>query len=184
MIELLGRPNEHELEAMEICFDNNVIEALSRKKCWTITETFRNIDPEAVDLLRKLLIYDPKKRISVEEALEHSYFRKFHSEADEITCPKVISLDIDDCKKLSLKDYRDAIYNCISQNIKEQNKQVSEKASIFPTISKKSKHRQRILKKSSKGSLKNNKVKSDLFKNKPLFGTKTKSLGQNKLFAK
>jgi len=30
--------------------------------------------PSALDLLNKMLIYDPDKRISAEEALQHSYF--------------------------------------------------------------------------------------------------------------
>ena len=44
---------------MEIAFDNNVIEALSRKKTKTLTETFASIDPNATDLLRKLLVFNP-----------------------------------------------------------------------------------------------------------------------------
>ena len=37
IIELLGRPKDEELHAMEIAFDCNVIEALSKKKTKTIT---------------------------------------------------------------------------------------------------------------------------------------------------
>ena len=99
---------------MDIAFDNNVIEALSKKKAKTVTETFEGVDPEAVDLIRKLLVYNPEKRISVDEALKHVYFEQFHSPNDEIICSKPIVLEIDDNKKLSLKEYRDAIYECIS----------------------------------------------------------------------
>ena len=41
------------------------------------------IEEDALDLLRKLLEYDPTKRISAEEALAHPYFADLHSKQDE-----------------------------------------------------------------------------------------------------
>lgn len=74
VIELLGWPKESDLFAMDIAYDNNVIDALSKKKNKSISEYFRGLETDAVDLVRKLLIYHPEKRISVEEVLEHKYF--------------------------------------------------------------------------------------------------------------
>jgi mitogen-activated protein kinase 7 len=37
----------------------------------------------AVDLLEKLLRFDPGDRISVEEALEHEYVKAYHESEDE-----------------------------------------------------------------------------------------------------
>jgi len=43
--------------------------------------------PEAsameIDLLEKLLEYDPEKRLSAEEALAHPFFARFHNPKDE-----------------------------------------------------------------------------------------------------
>lgn len=39
-----------------------------------ISERFKNFNPLAVDLLKKLLTLDPKKRITAKEALTHDYF--------------------------------------------------------------------------------------------------------------
>lgn len=119
VIELLGRPSESDLQSMQISYDSNVIEALSWKKKISFSETFEKYDPSAVELIRKLLIYKPEKRLSVEEVLNHTFFSQFHNEINEITCDKKIILPIDDSNKLSLKEYRDAIYECISEKIKE-----------------------------------------------------------------
>ena len=35
-------------------------------------------NPDAIDLLTKLLAFNPKKRITVEEALAHPYMRTLH----------------------------------------------------------------------------------------------------------
>lgn len=37
----------------------------------------------ALDLLDKMLIIDPRKRISAEECLKHPYLEALHEEADE-----------------------------------------------------------------------------------------------------
>lgn len=39
--------------------------------------------PLAIDLLNKLLAFDPAKRITVEQALAHPYLAAYHDEDDE-----------------------------------------------------------------------------------------------------
>ena len=44
---------------------------------------YPNASAVALDLLEKLLTFDPSKRITVEEALEHPYLETYHDPADE-----------------------------------------------------------------------------------------------------
>lgn len=120
-VRLLGRPNESEIKAMKISNNNSLMNRCEGKKKKYISELFKNCEEEAVDLIRKLLVYDPQKRISVEEALQHPFFSQFHNPKEEIVCPKEIVIPINDNEKLSLKVYRDAIYKNISLHIKKQN---------------------------------------------------------------
>ena len=48
---------------------------------------FQNANPDALDLLDKMLAFDPSARISVEEALEHRYLHIWHDASDEPSCP-------------------------------------------------------------------------------------------------
>ena len=41
------------------------------------------VDEDAVDLIQKLLVFNPQKRLTAEEALKHPYIRRFHNAADE-----------------------------------------------------------------------------------------------------
>ena len=47
---------------------------------------FSNANPDALDLLDKMLAFDPSARISVEEALEHRYLHIWHDASDEPSC--------------------------------------------------------------------------------------------------
>ena len=46
-------------------------------------ELFPGIEKDALDLLRKLLCYDPAERLSAEEALEHPFFQELHQKENE-----------------------------------------------------------------------------------------------------
>lgn len=77
---------------------------------------------DAIDLLKKLLVFNPKNRLTVEEALKHPYVADFHSPEEELVRDKPIEVTMDDNKKFSIKEYRDALYNDISKKKKEQRK--------------------------------------------------------------
>lgn len=47
---------------------------------------FRQANPDALDLLDKMLAFDPSGRIGVEEALGHRYLSVWHDPSDEPTC--------------------------------------------------------------------------------------------------
>ena len=48
---------------------------------------FPNANPDALDLLDRMLAFDPTSRISVEQALEHPYLHIWHDASDEPACP-------------------------------------------------------------------------------------------------
>lgn len=45
---------------------------------WDFRERFPDADPKALDLLQKMLVFDPRKRITAEEALKHPYLHDVH----------------------------------------------------------------------------------------------------------
>lgn len=45
---------------------------------------FKTADSNALDLLDKMLTFNPNKRITVEEALAHPYLEQYYDPADEV----------------------------------------------------------------------------------------------------
>lgn len=49
------------------------------------TRLYPNADPKALDLLDKMLTFNPHRRIEVEDALAHPYLEQYYDPADEVT---------------------------------------------------------------------------------------------------
>ncbi|GFZ16451.1 mitogen-activated protein kinase 12 [Actinidia rufa] len=56
---------------------------------------FPNMSPLAVDLLEKMLVFDPSKRVTVDEALCHPYLSSLHDINDEPICTNPFSFDFE-----------------------------------------------------------------------------------------
>ena len=58
------------------------------------TALFKNkANPQALDLLQKMLVFDPEKRITAEEALAHPFLEDLYSPDDEPSMEYPISSD-------------------------------------------------------------------------------------------
>lgn len=66
-------------------------------------------NPLALDLLKKLLVFDPQRRITVNEALCHEYLQSLHCPEDEPTATKCFSFDFEKCK-ITTKDVRSEVF--------------------------------------------------------------------------
>jgi len=101
IFELIGTPNlKDDLECVSNVKALKYIQKLSPKTTKSFEKYFggcHGATPDAIDLLKKLLRFNPNKRISVDEALEHPYFRALHSEKNkqsaDAVCEKEVSYD-------------------------------------------------------------------------------------------
>jgi mitogen-activated protein kinase 1/3 len=65
------------------------IRSLPFKKRIPFATMFPKTSPQALDLLEKLLAFNPAKRITVEDALRHPYLEPYHDPEDEPTAPPI-----------------------------------------------------------------------------------------------
>ncbi|KAG2197659.1 hypothetical protein INT47_002366 [Mucor saturninus] len=71
IIKILGTPSKAEIAAMNTSYVEHKFPQIKPHPLPTI---FKNASPEAVDLLSRMLKYDPKERITAIEALSHPFF--------------------------------------------------------------------------------------------------------------
>lgn len=81
--ELLGTPPDDVIKT--ICSENTLrfVQSLPKRERVPFSQKFRNADPAAIDLLEKMLVFDPRKRITAAQALAHEYLAPYHDPTDE-----------------------------------------------------------------------------------------------------
>ncbi|CAO3606941.1 unnamed protein product [Mucor fragilis] len=86
--ELLGTPNDDLVST--ICSENTLrfVKNLPKREPIPFNQRFAGQDPQAIDLLEKMLTFDPRQRITAEEALSHPYLAPYHDPTDEPSAPE------------------------------------------------------------------------------------------------
>ncbi|XP_071486799.1 uncharacterized protein [Diadema antillarum] len=65
---------------------NFIQRSFANKTPKDLSTRYPKADPQAVDLLKKMLVYEPAKRITVTEALQHPFLATYYSPDDEPIC--------------------------------------------------------------------------------------------------
>ncbi|XP_078439105.1 mitogen-activated protein kinase 4-like [Wolffia australiana] len=96
IVNVLGTIADADLDFIDNPKARKYIKSLPYMARAPLTRLFPNADPLAVDLLQKMLVFDPSKRISVDEALQHPYMAPLY---DPKACPAAllpVDLDLDE----------------------------------------------------------------------------------------
>ncbi|KIY47532.1 mitogen-activated protein kinase [Fistulina hepatica ATCC 64428] len=110
ILDVLGTPTLDEFYAITTRRSRDYIRALPFRKKRSFATLFPNANPLAIDFLSKTLTFDPKKRITVEDALAHPYLEAYHDPDDEPVAPPLdpdffeFDLHKDDISREQLKE--------------------------------------------------------------------------------
>eukprot|EP01025_Chloroclados_australasicus_P012256 TRINITY_DN15619_c0_g1_i1.p4 TRINITY_DN15619_c0_g1~~TRINITY_DN15619_c0_g1_i1.p4 ORF type:complete len:175 (-),score=25.40 TRINITY_DN15619_c0_g1_i1:289-813(-) len=109
IIQMLGTPSDQDLSFL----------ASSKAKAYLKSQYgmrkdfkrhFVNANPKALDLLDRMLKFDPRKRISVEQALKHPYLAPLHDPSNEANAPGPFEVGFDEVK-LDESQVRSLVWN-------------------------------------------------------------------------
>lgn len=95
--EVLGTPTQDETSFILNPKARAFLESLpnQQRKPWARMYPRAEETPGAFDLLDKLLAFDPRKRITVEEALAHTYMEAYYDPSDEPISDKPFTFDME-----------------------------------------------------------------------------------------
>jgi mitogen-activated protein kinase 15 len=119
VLELTGKPKVEDINSLESDLAHNILSSISISKTRSYSHFFPNATEDALDLIKKLLAFNPKNRLTVEQALKHRYVRDFICEEEEIVMTEAIKIPMDDNKKFTIREYREALYADITLRKKE-----------------------------------------------------------------
>ncbi|KAM5583919.1 hypothetical protein ABKV19_003677 [Rosa sericea] len=109
LTELLGTPTESDLGFVRNEDARRYIRQLPQHPRQQMVNLFPHVHPLAIDLVDRMLTFDPTKRITVEEALAHPYLERLHDVADEPICTVPFSFDFEQ-QPLGEEQMKDMIY--------------------------------------------------------------------------
>ena len=119
VLELTGKPKNEDIESIDSSLAWNILNSINITKQKKFEHFFQGASPDALDLLKKLLTFNPKIRLDAEQALAHRYVAEFHNLSEEHVCSKPIEIPLNDHEKFSIRKYREALYSDINLRKKE-----------------------------------------------------------------
>lgn len=88
ILEILGTPSNEVLKRVAGERAQAYVRSLPIRKKASFKKLIPHADPQALDLLEKMLSFDSTTRISVAQALAHPWLAAYHDVNDEPTCPQ------------------------------------------------------------------------------------------------
>ncbi|KAG2380297.1 Mitogen-activated protein [Vigna angularis] len=93
--KLIGSPDDASLGFLRSDNARRYVKQLPQYPKQNFSARFPIMSPGAVDLLEKMLIFDPNRRITVDEALSHPYMAPLHDINEEPVCTRPFSFDFE-----------------------------------------------------------------------------------------
>ncbi|XP_036777629.2 mitogen-activated protein kinase 15 isoform X3 [Manis pentadactyla] len=108
-------PSQEDLLALGSNYSTSILHCLGSHRPRQTLDALLPPDtpPEALDLLGRLLVFAPDKRLSAAQALQHPYVQRFHCPALEWTLEVDVRLPVQEGAQLSAHEYRNHLYQMI-----------------------------------------------------------------------
>ena len=108
---LIGKPDTALSEQIEDNDNRTFMRQLPSNRGKDFTELFRGANEHAIDLIKKMLTFDPARRITIDQALAHPYMERLHFEDDEPIGQPVCDFDFDfELFSLKIPEYKELIF--------------------------------------------------------------------------
>jgi len=95
IIAVLGTPSNEDLAYIGNESALKYIKSLPKRSKQSLTTLYPKSNPQALDLMAKMLVFNPDKRYTVEQCLAHPYFEGLHNPDEEPVAEEVFDWSFD-----------------------------------------------------------------------------------------
>ncbi|XP_005103874.1 extracellular signal-regulated kinase 2 isoform X2 [Aplysia californica] len=124
-------PSRSDIDSLKSSYGASVLEKAA-SAAGRHRKSFDDLLPDSpadgTDLMKKLLHFNPDKRITADEALRHPFVQRFHNPAGEISLNFDVVPPLSDDIQLTVDEYRSKLYEMIIQKKAERRRRRREEA--------------------------------------------------------
>ncbi|ESN97425.1 hypothetical protein HELRODRAFT_85482, partial [Helobdella robusta] len=131
IIASVDPPTKQDVDAMQSVYGPSLLEKASKRIRQPLNDFFSMpaspssapaniLLKSAVDLLNKLLQFNPNKRLTADNALHHKYVQRFHNPAEETVIGRDILNPVPDDVQLTVDEYRTRLYEIVARSKSER----------------------------------------------------------------
>jgi mitogen-activated protein kinase 15 len=129
ILAITGRPTPEDIASTDSPFAGVMMGDVRQPEPISLSEMFPKASAEALDLMRLLFQFNPKRRLTVEKALRHPYVVDFHNPDDEPLFPDgALQHAMEDNIKFKSTDYKERLF----QDMKKYHKQKLTREWVMP----------------------------------------------------
>ena len=115
IFQVLGTPSEEDAAFVTDEKALAYLASFKQQQREDLQSRYKGADPKAIDLLNKMLQFNPFFRISVDQALEHPFFADVRNPTKEIMSSDPVTVDFEQEDDLSEENLRTLYLNQIAQ---------------------------------------------------------------------
>ncbi|XP_030854361.1 extracellular signal-regulated kinase 2 isoform X2 [Strongylocentrotus purpuratus] len=126
IMAIIDPPTKKDIEAIQSDYGATFVDMSKLRHRQSIEEVLPGAPADAIDLVRKLLHFNPDKRLTAKQALSHPYVARFRNKPGEIFLDYDVVPPLDDDVQLSVNEYRSKLYEMMKEKKARHRQQLRE----------------------------------------------------------
>lgn len=122
IMQILPEPTDEDIDSIQSDYGHSILKDAIKKIDKGKLER-KNLDlilgnlasPDALDFIKKILVFNPEKRPSAAELLQHEYVHRFHKPSQELSLDYNVTPPLNDDIQLTVDEYRSTLYKMIAE---------------------------------------------------------------------
>ncbi len=114
IFDVIGTPSEEDLDFITDQHAKDYLKSFEKKSKRNLRERFIGSTEASLDLLQRMIEFNPNKRITIKECFEHSFFSNLRNRNMEVTSNYTLKLDYENLE-LTLDELRERFVDVINQ---------------------------------------------------------------------